>query len=565
MTSFDGGAIDSDTKRFSIASFLALIAGLVLIVFGFIVPVYYPMSTVTFGRGDFTLIACVGLSLVLAAFGTHGQVKYRGLYVTGSGAVAIILYLMLNPHKVHELRTLELNMSSSMARTGYLVGDFDDNSLRAIVMSSNNSFIYGAFDFAGSTIERYEFEIKEKHVRSFGNCIVINIFEKGGSKRFYIPITYVATLDDAADGNSALRWKDQNIIWWRYNGNNIVSTDGKPLAAKNCTFALPADKIVRFGTIALSDVIGDLLLTKVYAAEEGSSPSQKNETQSNEMLTERESLIQSIKNVNSENPLLQAAAQKKIIESRDKVIPILQEWFSTSPKMENEKLNYLSAISLIANIGQDSAKQLVQPIIASQPELLTDLAVDSSKLVSSAATGLLYSFADISYLGPILRAYKSHDSTESRTNMILIMSGIFDRSDVSQRGTTAEVLKSIAGQEQKPPQILRDWVTAIDKNKDSKYKTGWVFVGSLDDPKEYKWSKQYFINTTNEGIPEVGNLIMAKARVNLREGVIEFVDDKGWVNKGAVGLANPNEKYYVTSTKEVVPGYWWAQVRQSPQ
>jgi hypothetical protein len=99
-----------------------------------------------------------------------------------------------------------------------------------------------------------------------------------------------------------------------------------------------------------------------------------------------------------------------------------------------------------------------------------------------------------------------------------------------------------------------------------------VFLGFLDDPrtvndlKAAKWTEKYFelvrpSVVPTSVVPVPGDVVVATAKINLRSGVIENTGGRGWINKPAVGLALPKEKYVVSATAEPVPGFWWAQVQ----
>ena len=243
---------------------------MLLLLLGLGIPFFSPTSTI-FTRPDYTLIACIGLALVLAAFGTRGEVKLRGVYVTGAGAIAMVLFLILNPQRGRELKSIFVGDSaSSYANSvlqGYLQGNFDNDDLRAIVMTARNNIIYGSFDFFGQKIERYEFEIKNSHIRSaYGDCIALNVFTKSNPKRFYIPTTYIATFEDVNDRNSSLNWKHQNAVWWQYDGTNILSDKGTPVAAQSCNLAAPVDKPISLAPNKKAHAVDGFLIGTAVAA-----------------------------------------------------------------------------------------------------------------------------------------------------------------------------------------------------------------------------------------------------------------------------------------------------------
>ena len=193
-----------------------------------------------FGRPDFTLAICVGLSLVLAAFGTRGGVKWRGVYATGAGVIAVALFLLLNPSTPRILKEAWIGEHQEGARSGSIQGNLDSDKFRAIVMQTPEKAIYGAYDFSGSKIARYQFEIKDMHARkSLEDCIAITIISTSNAQRYYVPVSYLATFND---DESAIKWKSRDSIRWKYDGKDILSEKNQAVASQNCGFAAPVDK-----------------------------------------------------------------------------------------------------------------------------------------------------------------------------------------------------------------------------------------------------------------------------------------------------------------------------------
>jgi hypothetical protein len=554
---------NEDTNwRFQLPAYIAATMGLILIGLGFVIPILAPESGTFQGRSYFILLGCVGFALLLAAFGTRGEVKYRGLYVTGAGAIAIILYILLNPKTLGEI-TSQLRsgpIDGGSAIQGYLSGKFDN--LRAVVMYAHNDPIYGAFDFAGSHVERYGFEVKESHFRStYEDCFVVNIYEnsslennseKVASKRLYVPASYIGSLDVSSDRDSRVNWKQKRIAW-QYDGKNILSSKNVPIGVESCNFAAPIDKPL--SSVASPTKVGGLsLFDAAHAEEVGANPAP---------VSDSEFLQSVIDGLHADNALAQAAAQKQVVEARQRIVPALMSWFAQSSRSERDKNDILTILALIGNNADESLEKLVRPTISNNAAIFFDLLIDESRTVRGNATSLLYTAADFSSVADLVSASKKADSADKRTNVALVLAGIFDRVDSKQRSSIAEMIKPIAFQSG-ASDLLHSIIDASASNANQKDKVGWIFYGVLDDPNANKWSQKYFAKPGSDKAPEVGDLVQSQAKVNLRQNVIEM-SDKGWVNKPAIGLVLPKEKYHVTDVKEVVDGYWWARVRQYSQ
>ena len=93
-------------------------------------------------------------------------------------------------------------------------------------------------------------------------------------------------------------------------------------------------------------------------------------------------------------------------------------------------------------------------------------------------------------------------------------------------------------------------------------KRGWVNFGTF---KNGNWvEKQFEISRAPMRPPRPGDTLTATIPVNVRRGPIEDTKDFGWQNQPvACDPTNVGEKFTVMRTVEIVPGYVWAEIKNS--
>ena len=93
-------------------------------------------------------------------------------------------------------------------------------------------------------------------------------------------------------------------------------------------------------------------------------------------------------------------------------------------------------------------------------------------------------------------------------------------------------------------------------------KRGWVNFGTF---KNGNWvEKQFEISGAPLRPPRLGDTLTATIPVNVRRGPIEETKDFGWQNQPvACDPTNVGEKFTVMRTVEIVPGYFWTEIKNS--
>jgi hypothetical protein len=80
--------------------------------------------------------------------------------------------------------------------------------------------------------------------------------------------------------------------------------------------------------------------------------------------------------------------------------------------------------------------------------------------------------------------------------------------------------------------------------------TAYVYCGLFYDG---KWIEQNFISDITGELPVIGESLTAKVNINVRSGIIQYVDAQ-WKNKPIVGLLNPGDRILVREVYRVAGG-----------
>lgn len=86
--------------------------------------------------------------------------------------------------------------------------------------------------------------------------------------------------------------------------------------------------------------------------------------------------------------------------------------------------------------------------------------------------------------------------------------------------------------------------------------TGWAYYGFTNG--ENSWTERFFKKAADDpgGVPKVGEVVVATAMVNMREGYITYDEMVGWYNKPVIGLIRPQQRFVVTEIGPLKESVW---------
>jgi hypothetical protein len=127
--------------------------------------------------------------------------------------------------------------------------------------------------------------------------------------------------------------------------------------------------------------------------------------------------------------------------------------------------------------------------------------------------------------------------------------------------TAARVTIGNTAKPKRPESAIRAQLMPITSTTE---KRGWVNIGTFTNG---KWiEKQFEISGAPMRPPRPGDTLTATIPVNVRQGPIEDTKDFRWQDRPvACDPTNVGEKFTVMKTVEIVPGYFWAEIKSSVQ
>lgn len=366
--------------------YLGIATGLILLVFGVILF----LMNIDIWRLSF----CTGFGIILAAFGTTANVKYKGITIAGSGAVAVILFLLLAKFGSDERITHVFINGNFTSETQIIVED--------------NYELLGAF--RGKRSKNYEFIIEGTKLFKSFLTFYINDDIKEVSKKHIEPYL----------GKGL-------VIEWKYDYETGVLKDkntGEIISESE--IALSKENNNQSEHISLIDF--DFFITSTYAQEEG--------------LTYEELFNGLLSN----NLRVRLESRTELSNRGLSAIGPMMAKFNQDPEIFRIKLGIVYSLSRIYIQQPDSVDRIKSKLTEQDIELLIKAANDKDKTVRIYSTKFLFGIADHRALEYSLRAIENttNANVEGKYNSVLIIKSFFDDLPEEEKTRISNRLKSIS-------------------------------------------------------------------------------------------------------------------------
>lgn len=188
--------------------YAGVVVGLALIFFG--------IGLWTYGRGSqlSSLMTCVGFGLVLASFGSTAKGGWAGWTVTGAGALAIVLFLILQHYP----------SPSFIFKKGQLRGDFSQVADVRIIDE------HPMYEYRDRTTSSIRFVMLEKKLKSGRLSLQVDTTERGDGREFFELFGDAELIQSRylADGVDT----DKQIQWTFDYGKRVVKDGGDIIFAE---------------------------------------------------------------------------------------------------------------------------------------------------------------------------------------------------------------------------------------------------------------------------------------------------------------------------------------------
>src|SRR5216683_6298796 len=170
--------------------YVGVVVGLILIFLG--------IGLLSYGRGSLlsSLMTCVGFGIVLASFGSTAKGTWAGWTVTGAGALAIVLFLVLQYYQP---------ATALLYKKGQLRGDLSKFADLGII---GEPPMYAYRDRTTSSIR---FVLLDKKLKSNRLSIQVDTTEKGAGREFFeiigdAQVIQTRYLSEATDNDRQIQW-----------------------------------------------------------------------------------------------------------------------------------------------------------------------------------------------------------------------------------------------------------------------------------------------------------------------------------------------------------------------
>ena len=494
-------------------TYFGLAIGALFIAFGLLVTDVDPIV--------WRLSFCAGLGLILAAFGTRANAKYRGFTITGAGAITIIFFYTLQ--KSVPIPAVPIVKTGD----GVIYGNWHENT-SDIYLSAGRHTIYGSWQPGKKT--KYLFRIREDEI--LGRYIDISITDV---KDDILQIDR-RHIDPHLQNKTLIEW------WYDFKNRGVLATPADrnspitdPIAGRQGAFYWPYSSPNKsLATAHWQMFVNDALAQDTANKEE------------------RRQLIEGLLSDNSHvrrNARVQLPALGVSI-----VRPLLDKLHET-PTSYRARVGVTNVLLRLVRENPDYVAHVNAILTKADIDQLVSLVADDDKTVRIQATPLVIRLDDERALSPTLSVLRKSKNPLGKYNAAIIIKELFDDLPEAQK---AEAIKDIqeeyvalGPQTQAVLEPILKEPKAITEGA-----TGWVYVGLLTYDGRIE---KHFVVEGRKGTvsPNPGDVLIAIGSVNVRAGPIEFDPDTGWTNKRITGIIKPKDKVKVLETKDIASGFIW--------
>ncbi|WFU54643.1 hypothetical protein QA639_34415 [Bradyrhizobium pachyrhizi] len=415
----DTPAIDN-SKTISIPQnliYAGVIVGLALIFFG--------IGLWSYGRGSqlSSLMTCVGFGLVLASFGSTAKGGWAGWTVTGAGALAIVLFLILQHYPSPSL----------VLKKGQLRGDF---SKVADVRIIDEQPMY---EYRDRTTSSVRFVLLEKKLKSSRLSLQVDTTEKGDGREFFELIGDAETIQSRylSDGLDA-----DKQIQWTFDYDKRVVKDGREVIFSERESLEGSRDATRHASWLNSDPITHLIISAARAQTAPDQPSNMKD------------LIEKLK---SDDTSERRNARDQLSTGDPSTIPQMMDAFRGSSQNYRVRLGVVYALDEMIRRSPNQRSAISAALKLDDFPLLVSAASDDDKTVRMQAAEFLFLLQDPRAVPASVQAARDASDNSKATNQVLII----------QQSAQSLTPKAKAD-------VFHDLTTGPGANNDLVGQSGWI-------------------------------------------------------------------------------------------
>jgi len=508
----------------------------------------------------FEMTICIGFGLVLTGFGTQAAGTWRSWSVAGSGAAAVLLFLLLQftgEEQVEEPpKVVHAEIDGGFhPTTEYVQGRADDGAR-----------LLGTWKVTGQT---FVMQIEENHIAGDG-CIDFITQERGtgpaGTEEEGLDEDGTEIADAGEFASSGRPDRIRDVIAQvpnQYFGDQFDTGEplppGMPLKVR-----LHYDHQVE----ALLDPNSQKPLNCGPQFMIGSAPERpKDFAHWTDILGSRAfagepkfTISDLLDGLESRNSLVRREARQMLSERGLEAIEAMMAALANRPSYRTQ-LGVANALSRY--LGRGGKAEAVRKLLdKGDVNRLTRLIAHRDKTMRQNATAALVRLADPRSVAVALRILGDKSrSANGRYNAAYLLNRIFpsldaatrkrlvrgvDRVRDAQGPRTQELLRTIVEYVERPRAPETAW-TYLGVN----YGKGWAQLG-------YRWE-----DGESTDMPEPGTKLVATEDADLFVTPLKFDKKRGWVRPATIGKIASGEAVEIVAIEEVGHGLYWAKVRRT--
>lgn len=375
-----------------------------------------------------SLMTCVGFGLVLASFGSTAQGSWAGWSVTGSGAMAIVLFLVLQHYQPAP--------SPLVVKKGQLRGDL---SKIADIRIIDELPMYGYRDRTTSSIR---FVLLDNKLKSNRLSVQVDTTERGEGKEFF-------ELIGDAQAIQARYLTDQasdRQIQWTFNYDHRVVKDGADIIfAEQESLQSPATSVQRTG---FRLPLINLFATPAFA--DGSSAPDAG-AQTPATISGLTALLKSDDTAERRN------ARDALAASGPNSVSVMMSAVRAEPSNYRIRLGVIYALSEMLRRNIDQRTAISSALKDEDFPLLVAAASDDDKTIRFQAAEFLYRLQDPRSVPVSVTAAKTASDENKAANQVIIIGKSVDSFSSEQK-----------------QKVINDLIHGSGKNNDLVGDRGWL-------------------------------------------------------------------------------------------
>lgn len=387
--------------------------------------VFCGIGLLSFGRGSqlSSLMTCVGFGLVLASFGSTAKGGWAGWTVTGAGALAIVLFLVLQHYPP----------ASLVYKKGQLRGDF---SRVADIRIVDEQPMYGYRDRTTSSIR---FVLLDRKLKSSRLSLQVDTTEKGRGQEFFeltgdAELIQRRYLSESVDSDKQIQWAfdyDKRVV---RDGHDIIFSERESLEG-----ALNA--------MQRASVSGKLLHAGLFPSE----------AHAEDLPIPQADVKDLIIKLKSDDTSERRNARDVLSTQDVAAVAQIMEAFRKESSNYRVRLGVLYALDEIIRRKPDQRAQISAALKSEDFPLLVAAASDDDKTLRMQAADFLYVLQDPRAVPASVEAARETSDNNKATNQVLII-------QQSVRNLDAAAKEN----------IYRDLTRGPGSNNDLVGRDGWV-------------------------------------------------------------------------------------------